>query len=176
MATLALRTVRSSTPYRQLAPTFFPPVRGKKQQKKSAVKKNKKREEMKEYVKQLELQQIREEAAMRAAKHGEPLDPEILNPARKRTRGPEITEEEKERRVLLVKEYTRHCMKRHKQELILLQGMMTARHRALDELRKISFPLYSQALELSNDLFPFSHSGPTATPPIPGYIPPDLED
>ena len=151
-------------------------VRGKKQQKKKTAKsKNTKREVMKEYLRQMELKQVTEEAALRAARHGEPLDPEMLNPARKRPRA-EISLEEQERRILLVKEYSRHCMERHKKELGLLQGMMAARRRALLELRKISLPLYCQALELTQDLFPFSHSGPTTTPPIPGYIPPDLDE
>ncbi|CAI8045922.1 39S ribosomal protein L40, mitochondrial [Geodia barretti] len=148
-------------------------ARGKKQQ--AAKAKTAKREVMKEYVRQMELKQVTEEAAMRAARHGEPMDPEMLNPARKRA-PVEVSPEEQERRYLLVKEYSRYHMERHKRELGLLQGVMAARRRALLELRKISLPLYGQALELSQDLFPFSHSGPTTTPPIPGYIPPDLDE
>ena len=148
-------------------------VRGKKQ--KATKSKNVKREVMKEYLKQLELKQVTEEAALRAARHGEPLDPEVLNPARKRA-SVEVSPGEQDLRYLLVKEYSRYRMERHKKDLGLLQGMMAARRRALRELRKISLPLYCHALELSQDLFPFSHSGPTTTPPIPGYIPPDLEE
>lgn len=39
---------------------------------------------MKEYLKALELRKQAEEAIMKVAKRGEPLDPEMLNPARKR--------------------------------------------------------------------------------------------
>ena len=41
---------------------------------------------MKDYIKGLELEKQAEEAVMKVAKQGEPLDPEMLNPARKRQR------------------------------------------------------------------------------------------
>ena len=166
-----------TVPGQVLAPAAVPvQVRGKKQQKKPAkAKKTAQRDATKEQLKQLELQQVMEEASLRAAKHGDPLDPEMLNPARKR--GPaSVSPEEHERRFLLVKEYSRHCMTEHKKALSLLHGMVEARRKALRELRKVSFPLYQQSLELAPDLFPFTHSGLTTTPPIPGYQPPELEE
>ena len=42
------------------------------------------REEMRDRMKRLELEQRLEEAVLRIAKQGEPMDPEMLNPARKR--------------------------------------------------------------------------------------------
>lgn len=51
--------------------------------------------------------------------------------------------------------------------------MIKSRTRALDELRKVSLSLYQQALDLRTDLFPFNRTGPTTTPPLPGYIPPE---
>ena len=39
---------------------------------------------MKEQMKRLELEKQAQEAVMKVAKQGEPLDPEMLNPARKR--------------------------------------------------------------------------------------------
>ena len=181
MSTVALLrssgALRRTVPGQVLAPTtVLVQVRGKKQSKKrTKMKKDPKREEMKEYLKQQELQRVMEEASLRAAKHGEPLDPEVLNPARKRA-PVLISPEEQEWRFLLVKEYSRHRMEQHKTELSLLQGMMAARQKALLELKKVSIPLYLQSLELSQDLFPFTHTGPTATPPIPGFQPPELED
>lgn len=168
--------LRRTVPGQLLAPSSSPvQVRGKKQQKKQAkTKKDAKREMMKEYLKQLELKQVMEEASLRAAKHGEPLDPEMLNPARKRA-PVSISSEERERRFLVVKEYSRYCMEKHKKDLALLQGMLQARRNALLELKKVSFPLYQQALELSHDLLPFTHTGPPTTPPILDYHPPELE-
>ena len=182
MSTALLRAVfggslRRTVPGQVLAPAAVPvQVRGKKQQKKKPgkTKKDAKREMMKEYLKQLELKQVMEEAALRAAKHGDPMDPEMLNPARKRAPA-SISPEERERRFLLVKEYSRHCMGQHKRELRVLQGMVHSRRMALHELKQVSFPLYLQALELNTGLFPFTHTGPTATPPIPNYQPPELE-
>ena len=180
MSTLLIRTSGSfcrTVPGQVLAPAAVSvQVRGKKQQKKSAkTKKSASRELIKEQLRQLEIKQLMEEASLRAAKHGEPLDPEMLNPARKR--GPaSISPEEQERRFLLVKEYSRHCMAEHKEALSLLQGMVAARQKALRELKKVSFPLYQQSLESCQDLFPFTHSGPTTTPPIPGYHPPELAE
>ena len=42
------------------------------------------REEMRDRMKRLELEKQLEEAVLRIAKQGEPMDPEMLNPARKR--------------------------------------------------------------------------------------------
>ena len=168
---------RRCVPGQVLSPTAPPlQVRGKKQQqKKKFPTKLGTKDAMKNYLRQMELKEVTEAAAIRAAKHGEPLDPEMLNPARKRPAA-EVSPEERERRFLLVKEYSRYRMEHHKRQLGALQGVVAARRRALLELRKVSVPLYLQALELSRDLFPFFHSGPTAMPPIPGYVPPDLED
>lgn len=180
MATALLRVANwglyRTVPGQVLAPTSVPvQVRGKKQQKKPAkTKKDSRREVMKEYLRKMEEKKVMQEAALRAAKHGEPLDPEMLNPARKRL-SVSISEEERERRFLLVKEYSRYRMEQHKKELCFLRGAVQSRQRALQELRQVSVPLYLQALELNKDLFPFNYKGPTATPPLSGYVPPELE-
>ena len=129
------------------------------------------REMIKEYMKRMELQKELEEATIRVAKKGEPMDPEMLNPARKRP-PVELSDEEKEQKILLVKRWTRYNMEEHKAQLQQLQGMMDSRRRALRELKKVSLPLYQQALDLRTNLFPFEWTGPPATPPLPGYDPP----
>ena len=151
-------------------------VRGKKQQaqKQKKTKKDIRREMMKEYMKKMEMEKLTQQIAMKAAKRGEPLDPEMLNPAKKRP-PPSVSEEERERRFLLVKEWTRDHMERHKQDLQFLQGVVRSREKALRELWKVSPQLYLQALELNPKLFPFDRQGPTATLPIPSYEPPELE-
>ena len=158
-------------------PISYIPVRGAKKQakKQKKTKKDIQKEMMKDYLKKRELEKLSQDAAMRAARMGEPLDPEMLNPARKRPPS-SISDEEQERRFLLVKEWTRHCMEKHKQELQFLQGLVKSRERALKELKKVSPSLYLQALELNDKLFPFECQGPLATPPIPGYEPPELAD
>ena len=154
----------------------FVPNRGKKQAKKQKkTKKEIKKEMMKDMMMRRELEKMTQEAALKAAKKGEPLDPEMLNPIKKRP-PLSISEKEREKRYLLVKEWSRFRMEKHKQELQLLHGLVQSREKALRELKKISLPLYTQALELNPKLFPFDQQGPTTTPPLPGYAPPELDD
>ena len=68
---------------------------------------------MRDHFKKLEMEKLLLEAAIKAAKKGEALDPEMLNPARKRQKVA-ISEEEKERRFLLVKEWSQYKMEQHK--------------------------------------------------------------
>lgn len=151
------------------------PNRGKKSAKKKKLKKDSKQQEIKDFVEKREMQKLLLAATLKAAKCGEPLDPEMLNPARKRS-PLTLSEEEKERRTLLSKQWTRDCMERHIQELQFLQGVVRSRTKALSELRKVSQYLYSKALELQPDLFPFDCTGPTTTPPLPNYVPPDPDE
>ena len=152
-------------------------IRGKKQVKPDKSRKSKRelqKEMMRDYMKKAELEKLVRDATLKAAKKGESLDPEMLNPIRKRA-PVLLTEEEQERRFLLVKAWSRVQMERHKQDQAFLQGVMRCRKQALSELKRVSFPLYMKALELKLDLFPFECLGPTATPPLSGYIPPDPE-
>ena len=149
-------------------------IRGSKKQAKKQKKSRKEiqREMMRDHFKKMEMEKLKLAAALKAAKKGEPLDPEMLNPARKREKAT-ISVEEREQRFLLVKEWSRYKMEQHKQELQHLQNMMKSRYRALSELKKVSLPLYNQALELNPDLFPYECPVVTYTPPLPTYTPPD---
>ena len=153
-------------------PSLLIPNRGKKSAKKKRPKKDQRLQEMKDFVQRREMQKLLLSATLKAAKYGEPLDPEMLNPARKRV-PPNLLEDEKERRILLSKQWSRDCMKRHMQELQFLQGVVRSRRKALSELKKVSQHLYSKALELQPDLFPLNCMGPTTNPPLQGYVPPD---
>ncbi len=156
-------------------PSGYVQIRGKKQAKKQKSKKDLRREMLKDFVKKMELAKLKQDAALKAASRGEPLDPEMLNPARQRQ--PHSTPyEDAERRYLLVKEWSRYRMDRHKEELKFIQGVVQSRECALRELKKVSLPLYMQALKLNPDLLPFECQGPPSTPPIPGYEPPELAD
>lgn len=152
-------------------------TRGSKKQAKKQKKSKKeiRREMMKEYFKKMEIEKLKATAALKAAKKGEPFDPEMLNPARKR-QIVKFSDIESERRFLLVKEWSRYRMEQHKLELQHLQNLMKSRDKALRELKKISLSLYNQALELNPNLFPFECQAPTCTPPLPAYIPPDPDD
>lgn len=152
------------------------PFRGKKTAKKTKkMKKDPRQQEMKEFVKRMELEKLTQSAALKAAKRGEPFDPELLNPARKRP-PPFTSEEEEERRFLLSKEWSRYQMEKDAQRMHLLQGMVRSREKALRELEKVSSQLHFKALELKTDLFPFECKGPNETPPLSSYVPPEPED
>lgn len=160
----------------RLSPPLLIPLRGKKTAKK--VKKQKKDQQLiekKEYMKQIELQKMMQSSALKAAKYGEPFDPEMINPVRKRQPS-SLTPEEEERRFLLVKKWSRYKMQKDKEQQQLLYRMVQSREKALKELKDLSSSLYCKALQLNPKLFPLECKGPTATPPIPSYIPPDPED
>ena len=67
-------------------------------------------------------------------------------------------------------------IEKHKEDHKFLQEAMEARKKALLELKKVSLPLYKKALELQPNLFPLDCRGPTETPPIPGYCPPEPDE
>jgi len=153
-------------------------VRHKGKQANTKSKKSRKdmrREVMKDFMKRQEYQKLMTNASLKAAKMGEPLDPEMLNPARKRE--PTLkTTKEKESEFLLVKEWSRFTMTEHTQQMKSLRDMVASREKAMKELKKLSPSLYTRALELNEQLFPFSCVGPTATPPLEGYSPPEPEE
>lgn len=119
-----------------------------------------------------EAQKEKEFAALKMAVIGEPLDPELLNPARKRN-PPAVSKEEHMHRTLVMKQWTRELMAQHKKQLRQLQVMLNCRDKAMRELKKVSTSLYEQALEPEPTLLSFSSTGPTETPPLNNYIPPE---
>lgn len=147
----------------------------KKAKKQKKSRKDLQREMHKEHLKKLEAERAYHEALMKVAKRGEPLDAEMLNPSRKRPR-PNISEEEQEKRHLLIKEWTRYTMEQQKREHGRLRGMVESRERALKELKRLSLPLYLQATQLRTGVLPFERTGPPHTPPIAGYEPPEDAD
>lgn len=153
------------------------PFRGKKQKakKQKKTKKDPRLLEMKEYAQRMEVQKMLLSATMKAAKKGEPLDPEMLNPIRKRP-PPTLPKEMRDQRFLLAKEWSRYQMQLEVQRRHFLQGVVRSREKALRELKRASSSLYAKALELNSELFPWECQGPTETPPIPSYTPPDPEN
>ncbi|XP_032240406.2 39S ribosomal protein L40, mitochondrial-like [Nematostella vectensis] len=109
-----------------------------------------------------------------------PIDPDsLLNPAylesnRQRAKV-KLSEEEEEERILLLKEWSRYKMQQHKEDLQRLQEQARCREEALKELKKTSEFLYKEAIKADKTLFPLQLRGPTHTPPLTGYIAPDLD-
>jgi large subunit ribosomal protein L40 len=109
-----------------------------------------------------------------------PTDPEaipnqtLLEPARRRIVN-KLSKEEEEKRVLLLKEWSRFKIQQHKEDLHRIQEMTRCREEALKELKKCSMYLYLEAIKIDKTLFPVEFTGPTETPPIAGYSAPDLD-
>ncbi|XP_076055629.1 mitochondrial ribosomal protein L40 [Oratosquilla oratoria] len=86
-----------------------------------------------------------------------------------------LNEPEEETRIALMKEWSRYKFKQQLEELVMIERVMAAREKALEELRKESEELYLEAIQIDPSLLPFRVKGPVATPPIEGYDAPDGE-
>ena len=107
-----------------------------------------------------------------------PVDPEAfvdrsLFQAERRRELSKISEEEKERRILLLKEWSRYRNRQQREELRKLQEVISSRELALRELKKVSEWHYEEAIKTDEELFPLHLTGPTETPPVANYIAPD---
>ena len=89
---------------------------------------------------------------------------------------PKVDEHEQERRVLLLKEWSKYRNQQQRNELRKLQDVISSRELALRELKKVSIWHYEEAVKTDESLFPLHLQGPTETPPIVDYIAPDLID
>ncbi|XP_034548769.1 39S ribosomal protein L40, mitochondrial [Notolabrus celidotus] len=81
--------------------------------------------------------------------------------------------EESERRALLLKEWSRYKQKQHMAEEEAVELALEAQREALEELKLESEELYQAALKPDLLMFPFTHEGPTYTPPKEKYDAPD---
>ena len=87
---------------------------------------------------------------------------------------PVVDGEEQEKRVLLLKEWSRFRNRKHRDELKKLQEIISTRELALRELKKVSLWHYEEAIKTDESLFPLNLQGPTETPPVVDYIAPDM--
>ncbi|XP_078581830.1 large ribosomal subunit protein mL40-like [Branchiostoma floridae x Branchiostoma japonicum] len=84
-----------------------------------------------------------------------------------------VSAEEQERRAALEKEWARFRRQQHVAEEAAISAMVTSQQRALQELRAESEELFQQAVQVDPLLIPYQSVGPTETPPITAYDPPD---
>ena len=87
---------------------------------------------------------------------------------------PKVDEHEQERRTLLLKEWSKYRNQQQRDELRKLQDVISSRELALRELKKVSLWHFEEAVKTDDSLFPLHLQGPTETPPIVGYIAPDI--
>lgn len=86
---------------------------------------------------------------------------------------PALSPEETERRVLLLKKWSLFKQKQDEAEKKAIKALVESQQEALKELRLESEELYQAAVLRDERLFPFERDGPTYTPPLPGYDPPE---
>ncbi|XP_030089442.2 39S ribosomal protein L40, mitochondrial [Serinus canaria] len=145
------------------------PVRAQpKKKKKVDVKKEQaQKERMKKKLKKLE----------RAAPELIPIE-DFITPLKytesSRERSlPDLSPEESERRVLLLKKWCVFKQKQDEAEKKAIKALVESQQEALRELQLESEELYQAAILRDEGLFPFEREGPTYTPPLPGYDPPE---
>merc|ERR1711973_8205 len=102
-------------------------------------------------------------------------DPKLQQPDRIRAAA-QLTEEEIDERALLTKEWARHQMQCHREDLKLIAEKIRCRNQALKELKRESQYLYDEAMKVDKLIFPLTLNGPLETPPQEGYEPPDFVD
>ncbi|XP_057688919.1 39S ribosomal protein L40, mitochondrial [Corythoichthys intestinalis] len=86
---------------------------------------------------------------------------------------PRLSFDESESRALLLKEWCRYKNEQHLAEMQAIELALEAQKEALEELKAESEELYQAALKPDPLLFPFSHEGPSYTPPKIKYEAPD---
>ncbi|NXP66153.1 RM40 protein, partial [Chloropsis cyanopogon] len=86
---------------------------------------------------------------------------------------PPLSPEESERRVLLLKKWSVFKQKQAEAEKKAIQALVESQQEALQELRLESEELFQAAIRRDEGLFPFEREGPSYTPPLPGYDPPE---
>ena len=96
--------------------------------------------------------------------------------ASRKRQNPDIAPEITEERIILSKEWARHTMKTHREELHKLQVRAKSRHNALNELKRVSLELYNEAIKVNRTIYPLILNGPVETPPFDEYVAPDLDD
>ncbi|XP_058445374.1 large ribosomal subunit protein mL40 [Malaya genurostris] len=160
--------------YLQFTPVLFAEPLKKKKKIDPAVLKQ--REERRR--KRLEKQIRRLEKNSRQLKPIEELETpiELLDQRQQRTRTiSRISPEVLENRVLLEKQWAKFKMQEKLSDYQLIDRMLAAQTKALNELRLESEDLYQKAVQPDIDLVPLKMEGPVATPPISGYEMPDGE-
>ncbi|KAG5840170.1 39S ribosomal protein L40, mitochondrial [Anguilla anguilla] len=86
---------------------------------------------------------------------------------------PQLPFEERERRALLLKEWSRYKQSQHEAEMEAITQALEAQREALEELKLESEELYCAALKPDPLLLPLHQQGPSYTPPKHSYEPPE---
>ncbi|RZC35266.1 39S ribosomal protein L40, mitochondrial, partial [Asbolus verrucosus] len=98
----------------------------------------------------------------------------LLDEKKSRIRSlPALSTETLENRALLEKKWATYKKNQNLADIQMLDRIIFAQQKALDELRKESEELYQEAMQVDCRLLPYKTEGPLETPPIESYESPD---
>lgn len=83
---------------------------------------------------------------------------------------PVILEQEQEQRAMLMKKWSHYRHDQNLNDFKILDRIVNAQTKALQELRFESEELYQQAIQPDIDMIPFVAKGPVNTPPLKDYV------
>uniref|UniRef100_A0A336M717 Large ribosomal subunit protein mL40 n=1 Tax=Culicoides sonorensis TaxID=179676 RepID=A0A336M717_CULSO len=100
----------------------------------------------------------------------------LLDEQKQRARSlPPLSVEVREQRSNLIKEWSKYRNQEKVQDVQLMDQLVQAQQKALNELRLESEDLYQEAIQPDISFVPFFAKAPVATPPIENYDSPDGE-
>lgn len=152
---------------------YLLPIRGDGKKKKKKNKNKQNQQQQKSKLSKLSKAAQEQQNKVKKAFVDPPLDNKWLEADRKRDHIRDPKEEQK--RILLVKEWSRYKMDQHRSALIKLRDIYKCRDKALRELKVLSPTLYAKALLVEPKLLPYNCKGPTFTPPLTEYDQPEAE-
>lgn len=184
LATSVLRPPQSLSLYRNSFSTFTSPLFFRNTQPLCAepMKKKKKidphvaraREERRKKKIEREIRKLRKQALQLKPIDELEVPPELILKKELRSRPPlNLSEEVLEKRKNLIDEWTAYRSKETQKDYKMIDRLMFAQQKALDELRLESEELYQEAIQIDENLIPFHAKGPVRTPPIKDYDVPD---
>lgn len=83
---------------------------------------------------------------------------------------PQLSEQQQEYRALLLKKWSKYRNEETLKDFKILDRMVNAQKKALDELRFESEELYQHAIQHDLDMVPIEIEGPVSTPKIQNYV------
>eukprot|EP00095_Tigriopus_kingsejongensis_P003207 maker-scaffold50_size457468-snap-gene-1.17 protein:Tk03207 transcript:maker-scaffold50_size457468-snap-gene-1.17-mRNA-1 annotation:"39s ribosomal protein mitochondrial" len=98
------------------------------------------------------------------------IQPHIVQELSTRHRSLTVTDEVREERILLGKEWTRFAGRRFLKEIKQYDSVIISQQKALEELRGLSLNLYFEAIQSDLGLLPFRVKGPVYTSRLEDYI------
>lgn len=157
--------------FRITQPVCAEPLKRKKRQDPALVKS---REERRKKKVEKEIKKLKKNAQQLKPIEELEIPHHLLAQKAIRTRPPpQLDETALNARSDLLQQWTAYRSKESQKDYSLVDRLIFAQQKALDELRLESEELYQEAIQIDPTLLPFATKGPLATPPLEKYESPD---